>query len=380
MPNYTGSWSRQQQLQSVQSGLWPSVPGAPTGVTATNAGTTSISVAFTAPTNTGVPSTITGYTVTSSPGGITATGSSSPIVVTGLTTGTAYTFTVTATNATGTSAASDASNSATPAVVQGQQLFSDAGTFTFTVPSGVTSISAVTVGTGCDSNGSPRHGGGLAYVNNISVTPGESLTVVVATITNSYWAYSSVERSGTALVKATSGFQGNRGGPVVGSGGTGGIGQYYAGAGAGGYAGNGGDGGGNTSNGTAGSGGGGGGGGGMGGGGGVGVYGQGSSGAGSSTVLWSSAGSPTNYGNWYRGGGYGGSGGANGQTPTGYTNYTDSNGDPATTLNGGNGGAYGGSGASGGNGGPRGTAGGGAVRIIWPGTTRYFPSTNTSNV
>ncbi len=70
-------------------------------------------MAFTAPENTGV-SSITGYTVTSSPGGLTATGASSPLVVTGLTNETPYTFTVTATNAQGTSAASSASNEVTP--------------------------------------------------------------------------------------------------------------------------------------------------------------------------------------------------------------------------------------------------------------------------
>ena len=95
----------------------PTVPGAPTGVTGT-VGNGQIRVAFTAPTSTG-GSTISGYTVTSSPGSITATGTSSPITVTGLTNGTAYTFTVTATNATGTSAASTASAAVTPATVPG---------------------------------------------------------------------------------------------------------------------------------------------------------------------------------------------------------------------------------------------------------------------
>ena len=60
--------------------------------------------------------TITGYTVTSSPGGLTATvnGVTLTAVVTGLTNGVAYTFTVLATNSEGNSLASSASNSVSP--------------------------------------------------------------------------------------------------------------------------------------------------------------------------------------------------------------------------------------------------------------------------
>ena len=91
-------------------------PGAPTSVSATP-GNGSASVAFTPPAANG--STITGYTVTSSPGGLTGTGSASPITVSGLTNGTPYTFTVTATNSVGTGSASSASSSVVPATVAG---------------------------------------------------------------------------------------------------------------------------------------------------------------------------------------------------------------------------------------------------------------------
>lgn len=106
-------------MQARGANLWPALPGAPTIGTATAASSTSASVTFTAPADTGYPTTLT-YTVTSSPGGLTATGSASPLTVTGLTAGTTYTFTVTATNATGTGVASAASNSVTPLPAPGE--------------------------------------------------------------------------------------------------------------------------------------------------------------------------------------------------------------------------------------------------------------------
>lgn len=119
------------------------VPGAPTIGTAT-AGDTQADVSFSAPASNGGAS-ITGYTVTSSPGGFTGTGAGSPITVTGLTNGVAYTFTVTATNSAGTGAASSASNSITPASPQtitfanpGTQNFGTSPTLTASSSSGLT--------------------------------------------------------------------------------------------------------------------------------------------------------------------------------------------------------------------------------------------------
>jgi hypothetical protein len=106
-------WTSRQQMQARGANTWPALPGAPTGVTGT-AGDAQVSVAFTAPADTGYPTGIVSYTVTSSPGGFTATGASSPLVVTGLTNGTSYTFTVRATNATGTGPASSPSGAVTP--------------------------------------------------------------------------------------------------------------------------------------------------------------------------------------------------------------------------------------------------------------------------
>ncbi|MEI6688193.1 MAG: fibronectin type III domain-containing protein [Thermoleophilia bacterium] len=90
------------------------VPGAPTGVSATDAANGQSVVSWTAPADTGGAS-ITGYTVTSS-GGQTCSWTTGDLscTVTGLTNGASYTFTVTATNARGAGSASSASNSVTP--------------------------------------------------------------------------------------------------------------------------------------------------------------------------------------------------------------------------------------------------------------------------
>ena len=99
------------------------VPGAPTGITAT-AGNASALVSWTAPASPG-SSAITSYTVTSQASLVgtpvrtcTTTGATS-CTVTGLVNGISYTFTVAATNATGTSPSSAASNAVTPRDVPG---------------------------------------------------------------------------------------------------------------------------------------------------------------------------------------------------------------------------------------------------------------------
>jgi hypothetical protein len=65
--------------------------------------------------------------------------------------------------------------------------YSTPGTYTFTVPTGVTSVCAVAIGGGgggcdgyiADAIGNAGGGGALSYVNDISVTPGQQITVTV---------------------------------------------------------------------------------------------------------------------------------------------------------------------------------------------------------
>lgn len=245
-----------------------------------------------------------------------------------------------------------------------QEEFTTQGTYSFVVPSGVTSISTVTIGGGgCTLFGGNRGGGGaLSYVNNIAVTPGETLTVTVGA--PGYYlpgmgvvdgSESSLKRGSTVLCSAAAALGSIGGSTGVGTvfaggnstGGDDSQSQYAGGGGAAGYSGKGGDGGYLSA--TDGAGGGGGGGIDGCGGGGTGIYGQGPNGA-----------KGSEYG--YQGGG-GGSGGTAGTTGT------------STPRN--HGGSFGG-------GAGRYVitslfAGGGAVRIIWPGNLRQFPSTRTAD-
>lgn len=283
---------------------------------------------------------------------------------------------VTATNAVGATSA-NSNSTATVVAVTGQAAYTSPGTYTFVIPAGVTSISAVAVGGGAAGGGGGigGSGGGLSYNNNYAVTPGDSWFVIAPSSGNTARLSTSTSFPyGTKIVEATGGTAffpngagtGTAGGSSVSrTGGQGGNSSSTAytggGGGAAGYSGNGGNGY-NQSSATAGTSGSGGGGAGGGAaqayfnalgkdflprgqsGGGVGILGEGSSGT---------------YNN--SGPGAGGSGGSGGSTP----NYST----PSSP------GVYGGGSSS------SSVSGGiGAVRIIWPGNTRQFPSTNTGNL
>jgi hypothetical protein len=243
----------------------------------------------------------------------------------------------------------------------GEAVYTTPATYSFVVPTGVTQICAVAVGGGSNQNNIPGqsgngngNGGALSYSNNMPVTAGETLTVIVgagapSAATRTDGGDSSIQRGATVLLRAqggklglfTAGNAANGVGAVRYSGGAGAQFDGGGGGGAAGYAGIGGKGGENSTNlSTAGSGGGGGGGNHStnqaGGGGGVGLIQQGASGA---------------------AGGFGGSGGAN-QTGGG------------GGLCGGGGGSHGDNtvGTTG-----RGTGGNGGVRIIYGGTNKTYP-------
>ena len=276
----------------------------------------------------------------------------------------------------------------------GQVAFTTAGTYSWTAPIGVTSVSVVAVGGG---GGGTRNSGGDTAGNG-----GDSYFIDTSTVAGLGGNRGGPSAGTQGALHATYG----RGGGYVGTGGGFGgnsfIGSnpFYGGGGAGGYTGSGGNGGNGdgSSNITVAGGtgqGGGGGGSAWGSGGGVGILGQGSNGAGSPTgtangtgyarggsgggdgIQYSNGGS---YPPGFTGGNYGGGGGGTyaiqgGGGGLGWGNVTVVPGETYTVVVGA--GGYRDT-ATTGSVGFCGPGGGGAVRIIW-GAGRWYPSTNTAD-
>ena len=289
---------------------------------------------------------------------------------------------------------------------QGQMMFTASGTFdatnnryyySWTVPTGVTSICAVCIGAGgqggTTTRGSGGGGGGIAWANDIPVTPGDVYYITVGAA----GSISTAKNGGTSSISLGASYS-----PIMyATGGTNGI--VASGTYTGGYSGGGGGAGGWTHNGwyggsaqdggygqpAGGAGG--------GAGGsvtGLSIYTGGAGGNGSATATGGynylaatgANGGGTGYDTGSGGGGagyIGGSGGGTGVAPSALTNGTAGQGALAYLVggsyyNGGDGGSTaGGSGTSYGGGGPGGSTsitGAGAVRIIW-GPGRAFPAT-----
>ena len=132
----------------------------------------------------------------------------------------------------------------------GQVTFTSTGSHTWTVPAGVTSVSVVCIGSGGESGYDGGGGGALAYGNNISVTPGASISLQVGAVStgtarHSYFVNSTTLQGGGASATTGGTSQGNEkdGGGNGGDGGThSSWGAWKWGAGGGGTAGYTGDG------------------------------------------------------------------------------------------------------------------------------------------
>jgi len=125
--NTTGNTSTNS---NTTASIAATVPGQPTGISASTISANSVTVSFTAPADNG-GSAITSYTAVSSPGGITGTinqAGSGAITVNGLSTGVQYTFTVYATNAVGSGTASTSSGQTTTWSVPGMPTIGTATT------------------------------------------------------------------------------------------------------------------------------------------------------------------------------------------------------------------------------------------------------------
>jgi len=386
-----------------------SVPGAPTGVSASATSCSAISVSFSAPACTGHLSIDYYQVVCTGSGSYSATGSSSPISVTGLSPSTSYTFKVRAHNSKGYGSYSSSTGTASTTAVTGSYTNGVAGYYSWNPPAGVTHVSMLLIGAGsdgfvaaayfCGCNGTfaaSSCGGGsgaVGYQTNVGVSHTCTYPISVGAPNGTYNTWICMVRSapricfqggylvgsstnssgGGSYVGFTTGtnFHIGRGGyapgydytPLRGGAGGGTPGYQQSGQGNnGGYGGyyggcsgscGGGGGGASGTRGTSQGG---------GGGGGLGLYGRGSNGSGGS------------YGG---GGGGGGSSGSSGGNAHG-----------ASCRSGGNGGDYGAGGGSPGNYGAYGYSGygaigygnTGAIRIIWPGyPCRYFPTTNTGS-
>lgn len=249
--------------------------------------------------------------------------------------------------------------------VIGQVAYTTAGTYTWVAPAGVTSVSVVAVGPGgqvtCDGNITSNTCATFAsyFINTSTVAgyPGRNNTSSYCACTGGRYVGTGGGNGGASGSYSYVGGSGTAGGGVgllgQGANGAGGAPSPYGGtAGSAGSGGGGGGGGGPNGSGTA--------------GGGAGGYtgngGRGGNG-GSNSCYWFNNGSPGSPGSGGCGSSYGGSNGGfvngRGGGGLGWKNSIAVTPGTGYTVK---------------------VSGNGAVRIIWPGTTRLFPTTCTGNL
>jgi titin len=185
---------------AASSSVIPGIASAPTGLTAT-AGNAQLSLAWTAPANTGA-SAITGYTVEYTPSGGSAqtvsTGSAgNSYTLTGLTNGTAYTARVAAVNSVGTGTYTAASSSVTPAAMatvtggtvatpgDGYRYHTFTTSGTLAISSSALTADVLVVGAGgsggLNFGSGGGGGGGVRYATNQSIAAGTYAVTVAPT-------------------------------------------------------------------------------------------------------------------------------------------------------------------------------------------------------
>ena len=190
--NYVGDGTQSAASNSITTDATDVyVPGAPTVGVGTKTGSTTATLAFTAPSSNG-GAAILGYIGTSTPGNIIATSTTSPITFTGLTPATHYTFKVAAINSVGTgpqSAASNIVNTDTappgaPTVGVAAKTGATTATLTFTAPT-VTNGQTIT---GYTVSSTPIGGSGAGATSPILITgltPATAYTFKIRAITSS---------------------------------------------------------------------------------------------------------------------------------------------------------------------------------------------------
>jgi len=149
----------------------PTITGSPTRIHQ------GASVPFTAPITGG---TVSNYTIVASPGNATGTGATSPIQLSGLSAGTQYTFRIKGSSTGGTGNLSSASNAITAANASYVLASTYNSSATYTVPSGVSEVTAFSFGGGSGGSGQSGGSGGVGAAGIIPVTAGQEYVIGVA--------------------------------------------------------------------------------------------------------------------------------------------------------------------------------------------------------